>query len=82
MTLETFRDFPCILDATIGALGRKALLFADNCVAHSPDTFSLRNVKVVLSHELYQYMLGGSLVTTAWRVLKSRKEETTSRYGR
>jgi hypothetical protein len=26
-------------------------------------------------------MLGGSLVTTAWRVLRLRMEETLSRYG-
>jgi hypothetical protein len=26
-------------------------------------------------------MLGGSLVTTAWRVLRSRIKATTSRYG-
>jgi hypothetical protein len=26
-------------------------------------------------------MLGGSLVTTAWRVLRLRMEETASRYG-
>jgi hypothetical protein len=26
-------------------------------------------------------MLGGSLVTTAWRVLRLRMEETPSRYG-
>jgi hypothetical protein len=27
------------------------------------------------------YMLGGSLVTTAWRVLRLRMEGTASRYG-
>jgi hypothetical protein len=35
-----------VLDASFGALGRKTF-FAENCAAHSPDTFSLRNVKVV-----------------------------------
>jgi hypothetical protein len=44
---EIFRDFLHALDASFGALGRKILLFADNCAAHSPDTPSLRNVKVV-----------------------------------
>jgi uncharacterized membrane protein len=27
------------------------------------------------------HLLGGYLVTTAWRVLRLRMEETTSRYG-
>jgi hypothetical protein len=47
MTLEIFRDFLRALDASFGALGRKIILFADNCAVHSPDTSSLRNVKVV-----------------------------------
>jgi hypothetical protein len=29
----------------------------------------------------YKYHFGGSLVTTAWRVLRLRMEETPSRYG-
>jgi hypothetical protein len=47
MMSEIFRDFLHAFDALFGALGRKILLFADNCATHSPDTFSLRNVKVV-----------------------------------
>jgi hypothetical protein len=34
------------LDASFGALGRKILLFVDNCATHSPDTSNLRNVNV------------------------------------
>jgi hypothetical protein len=48
MTSEIFRDFLRALDASFSALGRKILLFADNCAAHSPDTSSLRNVKMVV----------------------------------
>jgi hypothetical protein len=33
------------LDASFGALGRKILLFVDNCASHSPDASSLRNMK-------------------------------------
>jgi hypothetical protein len=29
----------------------------------------------------YIYMLGGSLVTTAWRAFRLRMEKTPSRYG-
>jgi hypothetical protein len=47
LTSDIFRDFLRALDASFGALGRKILLFVDNCAAHSPDTSSLRNVKVV-----------------------------------
>jgi hypothetical protein len=46
MTSEIFTDFLCDLDASFGALGRKILLFEDNCAPHSPGTSSLRNVKV------------------------------------
>jgi hypothetical protein len=35
------------LDASFGALGRKILLFADNCASNSPDASFLRNIKVV-----------------------------------
>jgi hypothetical protein len=44
-----FRDFLCTLGASFGALGRKILLIVDNYAAHSPDTFSLRSVKVVFA---------------------------------
>jgi hypothetical protein len=44
---EIFRNFLHAPDAAFGALGRKILLFVDNCATHSPDTSSLRNVKVV-----------------------------------
>jgi hypothetical protein len=44
MTSEIFRDFLRALDASFRALGRKILLFADNCAAHSPDTSSLKVV--------------------------------------
>jgi hypothetical protein len=47
MTSETFRDFLHALDASFGALGWKILLFVHNCATHSPDTSSLKNVKVV-----------------------------------
>jgi hypothetical protein len=47
MMTEIFRDFLRALDASFGAIGRKVLLFADNCAAHSLDRSSLRNVKVV-----------------------------------
>jgi hypothetical protein len=46
MTLEIFRDFLHALDASFGALSRKILLFLDNFATHSPETSSLRNVKV------------------------------------
>jgi hypothetical protein len=46
MISEIFRDFLCALDALFGALGRK-ILFTDNCAAHSPDSFPLRNVKMI-----------------------------------
>ena len=49
MTSEIFKDFLRTLNASFGALGRKILLFVDNCAAHSPDTSSLRNVKVVFT---------------------------------
>jgi hypothetical protein len=48
MMLEIFRDFQYALDASFGALGRKILRFVDNCAVHSPDTSSLRNIKVGL----------------------------------
>jgi hypothetical protein len=47
MTSEIFTDFLRALDASFGALGRKILLFTDNCATHSSDTSSLRNVNVV-----------------------------------
>jgi hypothetical protein len=47
MTSEIFRDFLLALDASFSALGRKILLFVDNCATLSPDTSSLRSVKVV-----------------------------------
>lgn len=40
MTSEIFRDFLHALDASFGELGRKILLFVDNCSAHSPDILS------------------------------------------
>jgi hypothetical protein len=46
-TSEIFRDFLHALDTSFGATGRKILLFVDNCAALSPDTSSLRHVKVV-----------------------------------
>jgi hypothetical protein len=47
MTSELFKDYLHALDASFSALGRKILLYVDNCAAHSPDTSSLRNIKVV-----------------------------------
>lgn len=47
MTSEIFRDILHALDKFFGAKGRKILLFIDNCAAHSPDTSSLKNVKVI-----------------------------------
>jgi hypothetical protein len=49
MTSEIFRDFLHALQASFSALCRKILLFADNCVAHSAGTSSLKNVKVVFT---------------------------------
>jgi hypothetical protein len=49
MTSEISKDFLRTLNASFGALGRKILLFVDNCAAHSPDTSSLRNAKVVFN---------------------------------
>jgi hypothetical protein len=46
MMTEIFRDFLHALDASFSVLGRK-ILFVDNRATHSPDTSSLRNVKVV-----------------------------------
>jgi hypothetical protein len=46
MTSGIFRDFLHALDASLSALGRKIVLFTDNCAAHSPDTSCLRNIKV------------------------------------
>jgi hypothetical protein len=40
-------DFLSALNVSFAALGRKILLFVDNCAAHSPDTSPLRNVMVV-----------------------------------
>jgi hypothetical protein len=45
--MDDVGDFLRALDASFDSLGRKILLFLDNCATHSPDTFSMRNVKVV-----------------------------------
>jgi hypothetical protein len=42
------------------------------------ETFNLKQLNEVVSKEA---LLGGSLVTTAWRVLRLRMEGTDSRYG-
>ncbi|XP_021920213.1 tigger transposable element-derived protein 6-like [Zootermopsis nevadensis] len=47
MTTDIFTAFLSSLDASMGAQGRKILLFVDNCAAHPKDTTFLRNVKVV-----------------------------------
>jgi hypothetical protein len=44
---EIFKAIVHALDAPSSALGRKILLFVDNCATLSPDRSSLRNVKVV-----------------------------------
>jgi hypothetical protein len=43
--------------------------------------FSLKVHLNVILPPMHRSMLGGSLVTTAWRVLRLRMEEKASRYG-
>jgi hypothetical protein len=57
MMSEIFRDFLHALDTSFTAQGRKILLFINNCVAHCPDTSSLRNVKVVFTLQTALYSL-------------------------
>jgi hypothetical protein len=42
---------------------------------------SLNLAEPILTKGYHDLMLSGSLVTTAWRVLRLRMEETASRYG-
>jgi hypothetical protein len=44
-SVDDIRDFQSL--SAFGALGKKILPFVDNCAAHSPDTSSLRNIKVL-----------------------------------
>jgi hypothetical protein len=46
-TTDIFTTFLRPLDASMGAEGRRILLFVDNCAAHLQDMTFLRNVKVV-----------------------------------
>jgi hypothetical protein len=46
------------------------------------DTFRLRvKKKIIMEPMIPNAMLGGSIFTTAWRVLRLRMEETPSSYG-
>lgn len=47
MTTDIFLDFLHGLDASMGAQGRKIILFLDNCAAHPRELSFLRNVKVI-----------------------------------
>jgi hypothetical protein len=47
MTTDIFMTFLRSLDASMGAEGRKILLFVDNCAAYLQDMTFLRNVKVI-----------------------------------
>jgi hypothetical protein len=46
---------------------------------HEFDKFLIDHLKILRGH--FNAMLRGSLVTTAWRVLRLRIERSVSRYG-
>jgi hypothetical protein len=52
-----------------------------NCSSFHPGNSNLQRFGVREYLDLREKELGGSLVTTAWRVLRLRMEGTASRYG-
>jgi hypothetical protein len=48
---------------------------------HNEELHNFHSSRNLISMIKQKTMLGGSLVATAWRVLRLRLEETTSRYG-
>lgn len=63
MKNDIFSKFLCDFDRSIGAQKRKIILFIDNCSAHSPDTSSLKNIKVIffqlIVHLSYNLLMPG-----------------------
>jgi hypothetical protein len=62
--------------------GNKIAVYSENHTKHKNTVCVDNAVNEVKSVGTYKYaMLGGSLVTTAWRVLRLRMEETPSSFG-